>query len=888
MSARRLLAVLALALVLCVPDSAAQMPSVVVRADSLALEVALKALAEGAKIDIVYAERQVRDRRVSCNYAGESVQDALDCLLEGQGLLARRLERRRQYVIAWTEASPAQAEPTPVLGFLRGYARDAASGGTLPGTNIYLPDLRLGTASNEAGYFAMGLLPAIDYRVRISFLGFLPVDTLLTASGEAVHHIELTPVTLIADELVVQSDRSDIRRIEPGVRQVPVGAIQMLPGLPGEPDLLQSLRWLPSVQKAGTGEGGLFIRGGQPDQNLYLIDGAPLYHPWHAFSLLSVFQSETFRNVDLYQGTFPAEFGGRLSAVLDAELKDGNRERAAGLAAIGVLSGRFVLEGPLGPKVSAMVSGRRSFIDRILGSVHPLRVGSVLDTMRTGLYLYDLSGKITWLQSARHRLAISAYTGSDVFDIRLPFTISLPFDNPLDIKSWLRPSSLVFELDTRWSNRLISTRQQYLHSDRFFVTATVYRSEYRAREQIYVRPVESSRVTSNYSVLIKDTGLMVDVDYYPAATHKVRAGLKMIRRSFDSGLDALVLRTATSYDRLDDESQLKAFELVAFAQDTWQPTRKLQIQPGVRFSLLDVGSGLKLSPRLGLRYQISRKLAIRAASGTNVQYMHRIRDRYSFLYDLMSYRWVPASRSVKPSTSAHVSAGGIYFPASGAEIHLDAYWHSTLGLLLPRDQYQTKDGLEGPGIALGALLGQYTRGDALAYGLEANLHWERGRYLVWASYTAARSYTRAPGLGETSYRPARFDAPQRLQAAVQRRLGAWTLTATGYWRSGYPVTVPVARYAVGDPLEAEPTRFLVFPNINNGRLPPYVRYGTSVAYEFGLFQRSTARLQAQLYNLTLRRNIVDRVYAPQAEESVEVITRRGLPLIPLFEFMIRF
>ena len=880
---RRLL--LVVLIIACALDVAAQAPDVTVRADNQPLEGALKALSEAHRLDIVYSERQVSGRTASCRYEGRSLQAALDCILQGQGLSARRL-RRRQYVLAWTEVASQQAEP--VLGFVRGFVEDASSGGILPGANIYLPELRLGTASNEAGYFALGALPAKEYRVRISYLGYGSLDTLLAATRSEAVAIRLHPVPLEAEEIVVESDYADFVGLEPGIRHVPVGAIENLPGLPGEPDLLQSLRWLPSVQKPSSGEGGLIIRGGQPDQNLYLIDGAPLYHPWHAFSLLSVFQSETLRNVKLYRGTFPAEYGGRLSAVLDAELKDGNRERAEGVAAIGVLSGRFVLEGPITSRISAMVSARRSFIDRILGSVHPVSAGSVVDTMRTGLYLYDVSSKVTWQQSARRRLAVSFYTGRDVFDIRLPFTLSLPFDNPLSIKSWLRPSSLVFELDTNWRNQLLSVRYQHLYSDRLFVTTTAYRSGYRASEQIYIRPVASSYVTSTYSVMIEDTGLMVDVDYFPAATHQVRAGLQMVRRAFDSGLNALVLRTESSYDRLVDDSQLTALEWVAYVQDTWQPTQGLQVQPGVRFSLLDLGSSLKVSPRLGIRYQLTDRLVLRAASGTNVQYMHRIRDRYSFLYDLMSYRWVPASRSVKPSTSLHASVGGIYFPVAGTKIHLDAYWQRTYGLLLPRDEYQSKDGLEGPGIALGALLGQYTRGDALAYGFEANLHYERGPVMIWLSYAASRSFTRALSLGEASFRPARFDTPQRLQAAIQRRVGRWTLAVTGFWRSGYPVTVPVARYAIGDPLEDAPTRFLIFPSINNGRLPPYVRYGTSVSYSMGPIFGATARLQAQLYNLTIRRNIVDRYYEPQAEGPVGVRTRRGLPLIPLVELMVRF
>ncbi len=869
----------ALTLVAC--TAAAQVDSVRVDANDAPLGEVLNGFAAAHRIDVVYSDRQVSARRVTCMYTGTEVDAALACILAGQDLVARRI-RRRQYVLSRVAGSDQGTASSAMRGLLRGIVTDAVSGEVLPDAHIFLSQFAVGTVTNEAGYFALPSLPTESFRLRVSFLGYGVADTVIAANGD-LHAISLHPASVEAGEVIVQSERQEAAPVDPGALQVPVNEIQGLPGLPGEADLLQALRWLPSIQKVGAGEGGLIVRGGQPDQNLYLIDGAPIYHAWHAFNLLSVFQTEAFKNINLYQGTFPAEHGGRLSAVLDVELKDGSQEKLRALAAVGFLSGRFVFETPLARNLSAMVSGRRSFIDQILGTVHPVSNGAVRDTMRTGLYLYDLNGKITWRPSARHRLSLSAYGGRDVFDIRLPFDLALRFRTSLDVSSWLRPSSLFFEVDTRWSNRLLSARYQYQYRDRLFVTATGYMSGYSARERFYIRPVATSSVSSQYRVSIQDLGLKVDVDYYLFLTHQMRMGIRLVQRDFFSDLEALILRTQTSSDRSQEESRLNALEFVAYVQDTWQPTRRLKAQPGLRFSMLQRGTGMRLSPRLGLRYALD-DVVLRGAFGVNVQYMHRIRDRYSYLYDLVSYRWVPASRSVDPSSSLHASVGAVHSPQPSLNLSLDTYVHVTRGLLLPRDEYQTKDGLEGPGIGLGALLGQYTSGRALAYGLEANVRWERGLHAAWISYAAGRSRSRAPELDEPRFRPTRFDAPQRLRLAVQRETLRWTFGLSGFWRSGYPITIPVARYAVGDPLDEEPTRFLYFPNINNGRLPPYLRFGGLVAYRFAVGQ-TQIRVQGQLYNLTLRRNVVDRFYDPSGVESVMVQSRRGLPAIPLFEIV---
>jgi len=376
------------------------------------------------------------------------------------------------------------------------------------------------------------------------------------------------------------------------------------------------------------------------------------------------------------------------------------------------------------------------------------------------------------------------------------------------------------------------------------------------------------------------------MDYYFSLTHHIRAGISIIQRRFSSDLNALILQTHVISESTDEFSTLDNTEILFYAQDTWKPTSRLQIQPGIRLSQLRGGNGLRVSPRLGIRYNMGQVI-LRMASGINVQYLHQVRDRYSVLYDLISYRWVPASRSVSPSYSYHASLGGSILLSPTFTAGIDLYAQLTYGLLLPKNEQQSKDGLSGPGIELGAILGQYTRGRALAHGLEINLQYDRGPSIIWMSYAAGRSRSQAPELGETQFRPGRYDVPQRLQIALQRSTRHWMYGISGRWRSGYPITVPEARYAVGDPLSEEAEGFLYFPKINNGRLPPYVNYGLQGAYRFKIGV-AAIQLKLEVNNLTFHRNVIGRRFDPTTPESVEITSRYGFPAYPLLEITARF
>ncbi|PQJ36012.1 TonB-dependent receptor [Salinibacter sp. 10B] len=845
--------------------------------DEVPLREALSTVRAQTGLDLVYAERLVASRTSTCTYSGTGRKQALQCVLEGTGLEAQRV-RRRQYVLV-------KAPKREVRGrvALSGYVVDEETGERLPGAHVYLTDLQAGTTTNRDGYFVLSALPSGAYNVRISYLGFETLDTTLTA-GRSPARIALAPAPIESDEVLVQAGSTsaeDVSRV-PGMTSVDLGRLDRLPSFT-EPDLFRALQWTPGIRKTGAVNGGLSVRGADPDQNLYLLDGAPVYHPWHAFSLISTFQTGTLKNTNLYRGAFPVEYGGRLSSVLDAQMKDGSRQKPSATAGFGVLSGRFRIEAPLSESTSFMFSGRRSYIDKLIGRTHPVTDESGRrDTLRTGYYFYDTSAKIAHRFNEKHRLTLSYYHGRDDLDLRLPFDLSL------DVDSWLRPTDLFFEVEQNWENRVLSAQHQHLLSEDFFVRSTAYYSGYRAQEASYVQPTTTASLASDYSVQLHDAGLKVDLNYHHSVSHEVSGGIKLSTLQFESTLDSELLRSATIARRRQQESELGAVQISGYLQDVWSPTPEWSVQPGIRASYFSGGQHVRVAPRMSAQYVVHPTwLVLRGSAGMHVQYLHRLRDRHSLAYDLVSSRWVPSSARVQPSTGLQFGFEARTHPWSGLSVELDSYIRSTSDVLVPSDVFQEKDEIEGPGINVGALLGQYTQGEERAVGTELSAVYGRGRWTARLGLGTGRTMVRAPGRVQSGlrWRPSDLDIPFSLRGALGWADASWNATLATEWRSGYPISAPVARYQVGDPVERDPVTYLYRPRLNNDRLSPYFRVDLTLGYSFQFLSADwTATLT--LFNVTSRENELSRSYEP-TPTGVNVQSQRGLPFLPLLEVEMR-
>ena len=843
------------------------------------LSEALETYAARTSMDVVHSPSLVTDLVTSCRYRGTSERDALICIMSGHDFRVESISPRQAVLIPLDQDNPTLSQPEGRV--LSGFVRDAETGESLHGAHVVLPGVGSGAVTNEAGYFAFPGMGTKPINMAITYLGYARLDTTVV-SRSASGSFSLEPMAYQVSGIVVEEEsrrRADVT-ITPGLVSVSRRDLQQFPGTLGNTDVLESLKWLPGVQRAGEATGGLLIRGSGPDQNLYLIDGAPVYHPWHAFSLVSIFQTDTFKDVSLYRGAFPAEFGGRLSAVLDAELRDGSRSEPNASLGISGLNASFLMESPISERSSFMLSGRRSYIDRLVGRRHPVEDDAGRrDTLRTGYYFYDWSAKYTFRPDARSSVSVSWYAGRDALDLRLPFDLSL------DFSSWLRPADLFFEVDQQWGNRILSTRYQRLISSRLFLTTTLYYSRYQARENTLIQPSQSSNVSSQYRVDLEDTGARVVLDWYPSLAHQVRVGVETVQHQFASGLDALVAYTPTLEEPVNETSRTVATEASFFIQDVWTPGPTIKVLPGLRASWFGSGSFYRLSPRLSIQWAIDPTwLIVRAAASSQVQYLQRIRDRNAYLYDLVSSRWVPAQSDVPPSRSRQLSLGLETHRISRTVLRMDGFLREGRGTLLPEDEYQSKDGLLGPGIEIATLLGQFDRGEERSLGFEIGVQTRTDHWLVVGSYTRMRSENRIVASPQAAFRPSRYDTPHAFGLVASFETSRWNLGGSMDWRSGYPVTVPAARYQLVDPISGEATWYYHRPTLNNGRLPYYLRIDLKMAYRFQ-FADAAWSTGLSVYNMLSRRNVVNQTWDPALPDSGPD-NRLGLPILPMIDLII--
>lgn len=875
------IAALFIALLMCISTPNASIAqSIELDFDQTPLPQVLKELGVRLGLDFIYAVRLVENQAATCAYSGNNIDAALSCVFDNTSVESRKLHSR-QYILSPrrnTEETALSSSLDMDLYSISGYVVDKGTGKPLPGAHIYFPEQKQGAVSDTNGQFSIDKLSKADHLVRVSFLGYKALDTLLSVSTNPIK-VTLPPIALETETITVEGELKDspASTLVPGLVSMRGKELDQAPRFGGERDLFQTLQNTPGVYKAGIFNNGILVRGGFADQNLYLIDGAPVYHPWHAFNLISTFHTDAFEEVKFYKGAFPAEHGGRLSSVLDARLKDGRSSAPTARVGMSVLSGRFLIESPLTRNSSFMIAGRRSYIDKLIGNEHPVQDASgARDTLRTGYHFSDLTAKLSVTPNKNNLLSFSYYSGNDILDLRLPFNLSLDFN------SWLRPAELFFEVDHDWGNRLYTVQHQSILSSRVLVTNTLYRSSYNAREGEIVQPTSSTSLTSQYHVRVRDLGLRSDMTVFLSNLHTLQGGLHVVDHEFESSIDASIYRSEGARDSLLQESDLDALEVASYVQHTWTPSPSLLIQPGLRVSYFSSGAHLYFSPRLNISKTIHPEyLTLKGSIGSQIQYIQRLRDRYSFMYDLVSSRWVPTSEDLNPSRSFQVSLEASGKPNPWLDVSLESYWRSSEDVLIPRDVFQEKDGIDGPGIEVATLLSQYTAGLSRAYGVELSTLIDLDLWRIAINYSGAKSENRAPSVGDTKYHPSLFDVPRLLRSSVTRSYSDWHITLSSMFRSGYPITVPIAAYTIGAPGDENPTQYLYRPEYNNGRLPPYIRFDLTISYEFELLDADWTT-QVHIFNLTNRRNVIDRYYEP-TNNTVEITQRKGLPILPLFE-----
>lgn len=750
-----------------------------------------------------------------------------------------------------------------------GYIEDRLSGERIPDAEIYLPDLERGAITNQYGFYSL-TSDSTQMKLFVSHIAYEPQEFDLILSRDTTLNIALMPREISLDELeVVASPNRVVEHIHMSQHNIEIAQIETLPVLLGEPDVQKVLQLLPGVQAGQEGSSGLYVRGGRADQNLILLDGLPLYNPSHLFGFFSVFPAQAMKNVKLLKGGFPARYGGRLSSVVDYTMREGNLKQFLGQAALGIISSRVLIEGPIKKeKASFLLSGRRTFIDLLL---RPLQKSNAEQNI---IYFYDLHFKANYIASRRDRFYLSIYAGRDLLGSR--------YNSEKDQVNADKFIPDKLKTDTVWGNRLLALRWNRIIGDRMFVNILAGVTSYRYA-------LEQQRTTSqpglNESIRVSedtwDSGIVdrivkVDAEYNAGSRHYLRFGLGGIWHQVQPG------RTQRQTEAKDEQKEtvekqfptdrLQSRTIAAYVEDEIHLSRQFQVNIGLRVSgyLVDGGPYRSIEPRVSAKLRFSEYLAVKVSAVAMQQYIHLLTQGGARLPNDL---WVPSTELINPQSGQQVAMGLAWSTQSGKyELSLETYWRRMQNLL----EYETEANIRASAVLNWADLVE--EGDGQAAGLEIFAQKKTGRWTGWLGYTLSKSTRKFKNLNNGNSFPDGFDRRHDLSIVSRYRItNRIEFSATWVYGSGYPVWLPVGQYSIA------PFVVVDFGPLNNSRAPDYHRLDVGFHFEKAL-SWATRTFSVGVYNMYGRKN-PSYIYAHSNLD--EYFNRRSpqVTKVSLFQFI---
>lgn len=746
---------------------------------------------------------------------------------------------------------------------LSGTVTDKSNGETLIGATVMDMRSGKGTITNEHGRYSL-TLSADTVMLRISLVGCqTQFDTLFLNTNTTINYQLVSSVTL--SEVVIQSEKpTDFRSSRMSAVEVPVEQLKAVPVLFGEADIIKAIQLLPGVQSGSEGSSGMYVRGGGPDENLYLLDGVPLYNVNHLGGFFSAFNTDAIKNVTLYKGSFPARFGGRLSSVLDVTTNNGNNKEIHGNVSIGFISAKFNLEGPIvKEKTTFNISARRTYADFLLQPlVERLAVDDNGKTkMSAGYYFYDLNGKLTHKFSEKSRLYGSFYYGSDYVYGKVRTLSSLMEDQYMGFNN-------------KWGNMVGALRWNYVLGPKLFMNVMGSYTQYDNRiigniEKVaYLSSGEQlSTMEGDYMSGIKDVAARVDFDYTPNPNHSIKFGSHFTRHWFQPEVvsaaidyyDQIQMNEAWQMDSSIQGAVVPANEMTLFIEDDWSISEILKVNCGLHFSGYKVQNSFypSLQPRVSGRILLSDNLSFKAGYAYMSQYMHLLSTTsVSMSTDL----WVPVTDRVAPMKSHQVAAGLFYEWVGIADLSVEAYYKSMSNLL------EYKDGASFFGMSVG-WEDLVVLGDGESYGVEMLIQRSIGKFTGWIGYTWSKTmhHFNRPGmvLNNGNPFPAKYDRRHDLSIVMSYKFNDKVdVSATWVFSTGNAATLSMQRYPeafenpedYSDPdLVGNGGSLSVFSGRNNFRMPNYHRLDVGANFHKE-FKRCRRTINISCYNTYNRKN----------------------------------
>jgi hypothetical protein len=661
---------------------------------------------------------------------------------------------------------------------ISGYVEDADSGEKLLAANIFDNRSLEGTVSNTYGFFSL-TLPQDSVWLTVSYIGFQLVEHKIylrrdtTITFHLSSSIELTEVEVVAEKLDRIEENTQMSRVE-----VPVELIEKVPALLGEVDVLKTLQLLPGVQGGGEGQNGIYVRGGSPDQNLILLDGVPVYNVSHLLGFFSVFNSDAIKNVTLTKGGYPARYGGRLSSIIEINMKEGNMKEWHGEGSIGLIASRLTVEGPLKKdKTSMMISGRRTYADLLFRPIIRAAAASEDVDAKIKMYFYDLNAKINHKINDKHRLYFSAYSGSDIFSAR----IKEKYDNG---DYYLTDGGI------DWGNITAAGRWNWMINKKLFANTTLTHSRFNFDFTAKVEDKydgEFDSYSARYRSGINDWAAKVDFDYVPNTRHYVRFGGGATHHTYNPG--AFVYKAEFEGEKFDTtigSQKTRSGEFALYGEDDIN-LGALKLNVGIHLSgFLVEGTFYKSAqPRIGLRYLLNNDWALKASFATMTQFINLLtNESLSLPTDL----WVPSTARIKPQTSWQPAIGVARTLWDKYEFSVEGYYKKMHNVL------SYKEGVSFLGLE-NDWQDKVTQGDGESYGAEVFLQKKRGKTTGWLGYTLSWTTRQFDDINGGKEFPFKYDRRHDVELVVSHKISERiTLSGTWVYGTGNSITLPLYRY----------------------------------------------------------------------------------------------
>ena len=688
---------------------------------------------------------------------------------------------------------------------ISGYIKDAKTGEELIGATIYVKELKTGGITNVYGFYSL-TIPGGKYTIDYSYIGYTTQSVEINLAQSIMNNIELSTTATSLEEVVISAEAVDknIKSSEMSVVKLNPKEIQTVPVIFGEQDLLKTIQLMPGVKSAGEGNSGFFVRGGSADQNLIYLDEAPVYNASHLLGFFSVFNSDAIKNMKLYKGNAPAEYGGRLSSVLDIKMNEGNSKKLGVSGGLGLISSRLTIEAPIiKDKGSFIISGRRTYADFLL-------TYSSEDLIKnTTLYFYDLNMKANYRINNNNRIFLSGYFGRDVFGF----------------------SDM---MKTDWGNATATFRWNHLFSDKLFLNSSLIYSKYN-----YVIGFSGLTELIDIKSGIQDFNLKEDFQYFINPENTLSFGLNCIYHTFMPGELSSSDESFINSQIIDEKY---AIESAAYISHKFDISNSLKLTYGLRYSNFAVigpgnvynyndddeitdtisynnGELIKnygqLEPRISVNYILNEQTSIKTSYARNTQYIHLLSNATS---STPTDLWLPSSSIIKPQIADQLALGYFRnFNDNMFETYVEIYYKNL------QNQIDYKNGAD---ILLNDKVeSQLVFGKGHAYGIEFLIKKRTGKFTGWIGYTLSKTERTFDEINDGAWYPSKQDRTHDVSIVSMYNLTKrWTISATWIYYTGNAVTFPSGKYVV-DGLTVP-----MYTDRNASRMPDYHRLDLGFTY----------------------------------------------------------